>query len=195
VIHITITDTKHKGEDNMKKLCMILPLALLLCFIIGCQDKEAMAELEAMKAQAEIEEQNKEVVRRYWNGKWNERRPEILDELQTSDVVYHGTTMEMNNLEEYKQAYSGFLSILHDTKITIDEILVDGDKVMTRVTMSGVQKGELEGIPTTGNSFTMSGFTVFRLVDGKIAEEWEDWDWLGLYHQLGMELKPKEGDK
>jgi predicted ester cyclase len=61
--------------------------------------------------------------------------------------------------------------------------------------MSGVQKGELEGIPTTGNSFTMSGFTVFRLVDGKIAEEWEDWDWLGLYQQLGMELKPKEGKK
>jgi hypothetical protein len=41
----------------------------------------------------------------------------------------------------------------------------------------------------------MSGFTVFRLVDGKIAEEWEDWDWLGLYQQLGMELKPKEGEK
>ena len=179
----------------MKNLCMILPLALILCFMVGCQDKEAMAELEEFRAKAALEEQNKEVVRRYWNGKWNERRPEILDELQTSDVVYHGTTMEMNNLEEYKQAYSGFLSILHDTKIIIDEILVDGDKVMTRVTMSGVQKGELEGIPTTGNSFTMSGFTVFRLVDGKIAEEWEDWDWLGLYQQLGMELKPKEGKK
>jgi len=46
----------------MKKLCMILPLALILCFMVGCQDKEAMSELEAMKAQAEIEEQNKEVI-------------------------------------------------------------------------------------------------------------------------------------
>jgi len=145
-----------------------------------------------MVAQSEIEAQNKAVVQRYWDGKWNERRPEILDELQTRDVVYHGTTVTMNNLEEYKQVYSGFLSVLHDTKITIDGIIAEGDKVMTRATVSGVQKGELEGVPTTGNSFTMSGFTVFRLVDGKIAEEWEDWDWLGLYQQLGMELKPKE---
>ena len=84
----------------MKKLLMISPLVLTLCFMVGCQDKEAMAELEAMKAQAEVEEQNKEVVKRYWNGKWNERRPEILDETQTTDVVYHGTSMEMNNLED-----------------------------------------------------------------------------------------------
>ncbi len=46
----------------MKKLCMILPLALILCFMVGCQNQEAMAELEEMKAQAEVEEQNKEVI-------------------------------------------------------------------------------------------------------------------------------------
>jgi len=42
----------------MKKLSMILPLALILCFMVGCQDKEAMAELEKFRAQAEAEEQN-----------------------------------------------------------------------------------------------------------------------------------------
>jgi hypothetical protein len=47
VIHITITDTKHKGEDYMKKRFMILPMALILCFMVGCQDKEAMAEIHA----------------------------------------------------------------------------------------------------------------------------------------------------
>jgi steroid delta-isomerase-like uncharacterized protein len=143
----------------------------------------------------EILEQNKEVVRRYWNGKWNERRPEILDELQISDVVYHGTTMQMNNLEEYKQVYNAFLSAFHDTKVTIDDIIAEGDKVMSRITMSGVHKGELEGMPPTGNSFTFTGFTVFRIVDGKIAEEWEIIDMLGMMTQLGMELKPKEREK
>ena len=47
----------------MKKLLMIIPMALILCFMVGCQDKEAMAELEAMKAQGEVEEQNKEIAR------------------------------------------------------------------------------------------------------------------------------------
>jgi steroid delta-isomerase-like uncharacterized protein len=140
----------------------------------------------------EILEQNKEVIRRYWIGKWNERRPEILDDLQIPDVVYHGYPYQMNGLEEYKQAYSMFLSAFHDTKITIEEMIAEGDKVMTRATLSGVHKGELEGILPTGNSITMSGFTVFRLVNGKIAEEWEIWDLLGLNLQLGMELKTKE---
>ena len=46
----------------MKKLLHVLPLAMILCFMVGCQDKEAVAELEAFKAQAEIEEQNKALV-------------------------------------------------------------------------------------------------------------------------------------
>jgi len=176
----------------MKKLCMVLPLALILCFMVGCQDKEAMAELEAMKAQAEVEAQNKTIVQRYWDGKWNERRPEILDELQTPDVVYHGTSMEMKGIKEYKQVYSGYLSAFHDTQVNVEDLIAEGDKVMTRVTCSVVHKGELEGIPPTGKTLTISLFTVFRLVDGKIVEEWEIIDELGMMMQLGMELKPKE---
>ena len=154
-----------------------------------------MSELEKFKAQAEIEAQNKEIVRRYWDGKWNERRPEILDELQTPDVVYHGTSMEMNGIEEYKQVYSRYLSAFHDTQVTIEDLIAEGDKVMTRVTCSAVHKGELEGIPPTGKTLTISLFTVFRLVDGKIAEECEIIDELGMMHQLSMELKPKEAEK
>jgi len=163
--------------------------------MVGCQDKAAMAELEEFKAQAEVEEQNKEVVKRYWEGKWNERRPETLDELQTQDVVYHGTSMEMNGIEEYKQVYSSFLSAFHDTHVTFEDLIAESDKVMSRITIRGTHKGELEGIPPTGKTFTSSFFTVFRLVDGKIVEEWEVFDELGMMMQLGMELKPKEGEK
>ena len=176
----------------MKKPSMILPMALILCFMVSCQDKGAMAELESMKAQAEVEEQNKEVVKHYWEGKWNERRPEILDELQTQDVVYHGTSMEMNGIEEYKRVYSSFLSAFHDTQVTFEDLIAEGDKVMSRITFSAVHKGELEGIPPTGKTLTISLFTIFRLVDGKIVEEWEIIDELGMMMQLGMELKPKE---
>jgi steroid delta-isomerase-like uncharacterized protein len=154
--------------------------------MVGCQDKEAMAELEEM---------NKEIVKRYWEGKWNERRPEILDELQTQDVIYHGTSMEMNGIEEYKRVYSSFLSAFHDTQVTFEDLIAEGDKVMSRITFSAVHKGELEGIPPTGKTLTISLFTIFRLVDGKIVEEWEIIDELGMMMQLGMELKPKEEEK
>ena len=172
--------------STRQKLCMILSFALILCFMVGCQDKEATAELEEM---------NKEIVKRYWEGKWNERRPEILDELQTQDVVYHGTSMEMNGIEEYKRVYSSFLSAFHDTQVTFEDLIAEGDKVMSRITFSAVHKGELEGIPPTGKTLTISLFTIFRLVDGKIVEEWEIIDELGMMMQLGMELKPKEAEK
>jgi steroid delta-isomerase-like uncharacterized protein len=178
----------------MKKLCVVLPLALILCFLVGCQNKEAMAELEQLRAQAAVEEQNKDVVKRYWIGKWNDRRIETLDELQTPDVQYHGTDLQINGLEEYKQVYSVFASALHDTKVTIEEMIAEGDKVMTRINGRATHKGELMGIAPTGKTVTWSQFTVFRLVDGKIAEEWEIFDELGMMTQLGMELKPKEGE-
>jgi len=179
----------------MRKLLCIIPLVILFCFTIACQDKAAVAELEKFRAQAKVEEQNMEVVKLYWNGKWNERRPGILDELQTQNVLYHGTSMEMNGLEEYKKVYGIFASAFQDTQLTIESIMADGNKVMTQVKMRGTHKGDFEGIPPTGKTLTLTAFTVFRLVDGKIIEEWEVLDELGMMQQLGMELKPLEVKK
>ncbi len=168
-------------------------ILFLICIVaISCQDKQAMADREELKAQKELEEQNKSVVQRYWNGKWNERRPEILDELQTQDVVYHGTSEIMKGIEEYRQTYSGYLSAFQDTRIEVEELIAEGDLVMSRAVLHGIHNGELGGIPPTGKEISISAITVFRIVDGKIAEEWEIIDQLGMMTQLGMELQMKE---
>ena len=85
-----------------------------------------------------------------------------------------------------------YLSALHDTEVSIDELIAEGDKVMSRVSVRCTHKGEFEELPPTGKKLTVNAFTVFRLVDGKIAEEWELQDELGMMHQLGMELRPTE---
>ncbi len=72
----------------MKKLYMILPLALILCFVVGCQDKTAMAELEAMKAQAEVEEQNMAVVKQLME-EFNKKNLDIGEELNTPEYKLH----------------------------------------------------------------------------------------------------------
>jgi steroid delta-isomerase-like uncharacterized protein len=100
--------------------------------------------------------------------------------------------MTMNGLEEYKQIYGVYLSALQDTHIEIEELIAEGDKVMSRVSLRGTHGGDLGGMPPTGKTFTVSAFTVFRLENGRIAEEWEILDELGMMHQLGMELKPKD---
>jgi len=66
----------------MKKLYLILPMALILCLVVGCQDKEAMAELEAMKAQAEVEEQNEAIVKQLME-EFNRKNMDIGEKLNT----------------------------------------------------------------------------------------------------------------
>jgi len=67
-----------------------------------------------------------------------------------------------------------------------------GKPCVSRVSLRCTHRGELEGIPPTGKTFTVSAFTVFRLVEGKISEEWEVLDEPGMMQQLGMELRPKD---
>ena len=105
-------------------------------------------------------------------------------------TLFTAVPQEMNGLEEYKPVYGAFASAFHDTQLTINDIIAEGDKVMTRVTLRCTHKEELEGIAPTGKTLTVSLFTVFRLVGGKIVEEQELLDELGMMQQLGMELRP-----
>ena len=154
--------------------------------------KNSEKELNEFEWQKELEDLNKSVIQRYWDGKWNERRIGILDELQIKEIVYHGTSMKMNGIEEYKQAYKHYLSAFHHTRIEVAELIAEGDRVMSRIRLQGVHQGELESLPATGKKFSINAFTVFRLHKGKIAEEWEIIDEMGLMQQLGMELTPGE---
>jgi hypothetical protein len=79
----------------MKKLCMILPMVLILSFMVGCQDKAAMAELEEFKAQAEVEEQNKASFR-YWVEETDKGNFHAWDEVCSQDYIFHIGGMSMN---------------------------------------------------------------------------------------------------
>jgi predicted ester cyclase len=153
----------------MKKLIFVLIPILML----SCQDKQALSELSSLKAQQAIEEQNKSVIKDYWDGKWNERRPEILDELLTEDVIHHGSTNEMNGVEEYKKVYNTYLSAMMNTRFEIKELIAEGNLVMSRGVCYGTYNGTLGDIYPIGKEISFRFFTVFRMIDGKIAEEWE----------------------
>ncbi|MFH1068757.1 MAG: ester cyclase [Candidatus Glassbacteria bacterium] len=136
-------------------------------------------------------EANKALVKRYWDGKWNQRCPGILDELQTPDVAYHGPSCEMQGLDQYKDLYNIYLTALQETQVTVEDLIAEGEKVVSRIVLRGVNGGPLPDLPATGRPVVLTLFTIFRIVDGKIAEEWEAYDELGFMQQLGLELKPK----
>jgi len=91
--------------------------------MLSCQDKQTLTELSSLKAQKAVAEQNKSAIKRYWDGKWNERRPEILDELLTIDVIDHGSSNEINGVEEYKKVYNTYLSAMMNTRFEIKELI------------------------------------------------------------------------
>jgi len=169
----------------MKKLYMILPMALILCFMVGCQDREAMAELEEMKAQAEVEEQNKALMRKSFE-EWNKGNSEFFMETSTPDYVYYSPSGNPNPMsrEDAVESVKVFWKGFRDLSFSIEEIIAEG-----------THEGEFMGIPATGKKIEVSGIIISRIENGKFVEEWEEMDMLGLMQQLGMELKPKEAEK
>jgi len=182
----------------MKKLCMILPLALILCFLVGCQDKEAMAELEEFKAQAAVEEQNKALVMRYF-GAWGSVNFEAIKEIFSPDYVWHrtdGRDLSLEKTIEIKTKRNEQSKVAFPDMVFInDDTIVKGDKAVLRYTFRGTHEGEVEGIPATGKVVEVKGIEIVRIENGKIAESWEELNVLRYFQQLGYELKPKEGEK
>ncbi|MGB6865835.1 MAG: ester cyclase [Candidatus Aminicenantaceae bacterium] len=177
----------------MKKLCMILPLALILCFMVGCQDKEAMAELEEFKAQAQVEEENMAFVRNVFDG-LNKQNEAVYEEFYSPEYGWYFPANNPKALTREEEA--GFVKLLWaafpDIRWEIAEMIASGDTVMVRFTVSGTHEGEYQGLPPTGNKWETGGVWTARIKDGKLIEVREEADVLGWMQQLGMELKPKE---
>ena len=143
----------------MKKLSMILPLVLVVCFVYGCQDKEAMAELEEFKAQAEVEEQNKDLVKRYIEES-NKTDIEIfkglLKEFYSPNRVAYSPSNKLRpamSEEERIEYHKTVLRAFPDFNLINEEIYADGDRVIIRGLLTGTHEEEFQGIlerDTTG---------------------------------------------
>ena len=180
----------------MKNLLMIIPLVTLFCFTFSCQDKEAMAELEEMKAQAELEEQNKDVVCKFLE-ELDRGNIENVMELFAPNFLWYTPSNSPNPMsrEETHEYLKMVLIAFPKWQHKIEEIIAVGDKVITRAIDYTTHEGEFQGIPATSNKVEFGVIVIWCIEDGKIVEMREEGDMLGFMQQLGMELKPKEAEK
>ena len=134
------------------------------------------------------EQEIRDIVDRFTDKAWNGGNLDVIDELFSEEYVGHdapnpepvrGTEGMKNFLRMYHAAFS-------DARIVLDDVLVDGDKVVTRWNCTGTHDGDLMGIPPTGRSVRFTGIRIFRLAGGKIVEGWVNWDMFGLMKQLGQ---------
>jgi len=120
----------------------------------------------------------------------------VIDKLCAINIVYHGASgEEIHGLKGFKQSMSEFYSAFPDSHFTIDDMVVEGDKVAVRWTMTCTHKGEFSGIPPTNKKVTIWGIYIDRIAGSKFVETWERFDTLGMMQQLGLVLTSGKGRK
>jgi steroid delta-isomerase-like uncharacterized protein len=132
-------------------------------------------------------EANKMIARRVIDEIYNAGRLELADELVTPDFVGRdpASPEPMMGPEGLKRQAQGYRTAFPDLRLTIEDEIAEGDRVATRWSAHGTHKAQLFGIPATGRQATVSGITISRIFDGRIAESWISWDTFGLLQQLG----------
>lgn len=139
-----------------------------------------------METQEEIK--NKAVLEHLFLDGLNKRNLSLFKEVYAPDVRYHSPSLEINNLTELSALSNGYFSAFHDTRVTIEDLIAKDNKIIIRFTFQGVHKGALQDIKPTGKKVVISGIAIYCMANGKIVEEWEVFDEIGMMRQLGMEL-------
>jgi steroid delta-isomerase-like uncharacterized protein len=136
-------------------------------------------------------EENKAAERRLTEEVWNKHNPGAVDEFVAPDVVEHNPILGVGpGREGFRQALEMLFSAFPDVKITLEDLIAEGDKVVERWTAHATQRGEFMGIPATNKEVTVAGIDIYRYADGKRVETWREWDTLGMMQQLGRVPSP-----
>ena len=135
-----------------------------------------------------MSEVNKTIVRRLFEELWNKGNLSLADELFAPNYAhYDPSTPDVGRgPESEKKRATLYRTAFPDLRLTIEDIIAEGETVMARWSCRGTHKGDLSGIAPTGKQFNISGVTIARLSNGKMAEGWVNWDALGLMQQLGV---------
>lgn len=135
---------------------------------------------------------NKALARRIVEEAFTAGRLEVVDELVARDYVGHDPSLpeDARGPEGVKELIAGYRAAFPDIRVTVEDQIAEGDRVVTRWAATGTHQGELMGMPATGKQGTVTGITIDRIADGKIVESWDNWDTLGLMQQLGAVPAP-----
>ena len=167
----------------MKTYDILLSAVATMVALTGVIPCEATA---ADGVRAESLELNKSITRRVYEEGLNQGRFEVP---YSADFVGHGGRRTFTHADGMAEA-KGWREAFPDLNITVDKQVAERDLVVVRWTARGTNTGAGNGFPATGRAVEITGTTLFRMADGRIAEEWTCADSLGLMKQLGLLATP-----
>lgn len=134
----------------------------------------------------------KQLVHRFVEELWNERRLDVADAIFAEDCVTHqlrsGVPADAvpRGPQAIKEHVTGWVASFPDLQFRIEQMLSEGDRVVMQLLMEGTHQGAWLGIPASGRKMQIRMFTVHRVAQGKIVEDWVLVESLGFFQQLGV---------
>jgi len=124
---------------------------------------------------------------------WNNGRVEAIDELMAPNAIAHGIVDDHGNdlrgPAAFKTFFHKFRESFPDIRITILDHLKDGDKEVVRCSVDATHQGHQLGFAPSGKPVTFTGMCIARVENKQIVEAWNNFDFLTMYQQLGLQLQ------
>jgi steroid delta-isomerase-like uncharacterized protein len=129
---------------------------------------------------------NKQVVRRWFDEVWNQKKAESITRMFAADGIAHGLAAEsLHGPDAFRRFHQAFVQAIPDLAITIEDLIEEGDRVAARWQATGMLTGEGLGVSPTGKRMIVTGLTIALIRDGQIVEGWNSFDVVGMHQQLG----------
>ena len=134
-------------------------------------------------------EENKALIRRWFEEVWNKGRADAIPEMFAADGVAHGLADDVNAPLKgpggFLPFHAQFREAFPDIQVVVEDQIAEGDRVATRCSVRGKHAGDSLGFAATGSPVEFTGVAITRINDGKIVEAWNNFDFMKMYRQLG----------
>ena len=136
------------------------------------------------------EERNKAVALRVFEEIFNQGKFSVADEIYAPDFKNHGLNRPDADLKTDQDAVHAEKKAFPDLKMTVNNMVAEGDLVAVYWTFRGTHTHDgYANLPATGTKVSMTGITIWRIVDGKITDEWSSFNEMGAYTQVIAHVK------
>ena len=136
-----------------------------------------------------MSEENKALIRRWFEEVWNKGRAEAIAEMLAADAVVHGLSDDaakpLRGPAGFLPFHTQFREAFPEIKVIVEDAIAEGDKVVARCSVRGKHTGDSLGFEATQAQVEFTGIAIVRVKDGKFVEAWNNFDFMKMYQQLG----------
>ncbi|HEV8430289.1 MAG TPA: ester cyclase [Pyrinomonadaceae bacterium] len=137
-----------------------------------------------------MSEQNKQLVRRWFEEVWNKGHADAIEEMFAEDGIAHGLSDDPTNPirgpRDFRPFHTLFREAFPNMNIVIEDMVAEGDKVAARCSVRAKHEGEFLGRIATQSPVEFTGIAIVRIDNGKIVEAWNNFDFMTLHKQVGL---------